>query len=90
MVSFRLTAELEQQLNRYSEQQEVSKSYVIKEALAAYFHLQKQDQEELSPYQLGENLFGRFSSNEENLSSNYKQIYKQKLKAKLRAKNFNR
>lgn len=86
MISFHLTDELEQQLNCFSEQQKVSKSQVIKDALIIYFNLQKQQQENLSAYQLGKNLFGRFSSQEESLSSSYKQ----RIKGKISAKNSNR
>lgn len=80
MISFRLEAELEQQLNQYSAQKNISKSQVIKEALAQYFARQSQEQ---SPYQIGKALFGRYASGQNDLSS----TYKQKIKDKIRAKN---
>lgn len=81
MISFRIDTELEQQLNKYSEQQQKNKSQVIKEALVHYFSLQEQE-DKPTPYQIGEPLFGRYSSGENDLSTTYKQRLKEKIRGK--------
>ena len=79
MVSLRLTADVEHKLEQVAKAQNISKSAVIKKALEQYF--QTHDSQR-SPYELGEELFGKYGSGQTDLSQNYKQLLKNKLRAK--------
>lgn len=83
MLSVRLDNALENQLNFLSKEKHLPKSQIIKEALLYYFDMMKKQQQEKTPYELGSELFGKYSSGQENLSM----TYKQKLKDKINAKN---
>ena len=79
MLNVRLDSKTEQKLKEYAERHDLSKSSVVKEALAVYL-----SQKELSdkPYELGSDLFGQVSSGYSDLSTNYKSKLKQKLREK--------
>jgi len=79
MISLRLPHPLEQQLNRYSKLQHQTKSQVVKNALEQYFKI---DVAERSPYELGKELFGKYSLGDQDLSKNYKKILKAKINEK--------
>ncbi len=81
MLSVRLDSTLESQLNQVSKVKNTTKTEVIKNALNYYFDMIK-DESKVSPYSLGKNLFGKYSSSQENLSTTYKQTLKEKLNAK--------
>ena len=83
MLSVRLDYNMENQLKFLSQEKRVSKSQIIKDSLAYYFNMLKEKSKEKSSYELGNELFGNYSSEEGNLS----QTYKQRLKEKLNAKN---
>lgn len=59
MVSLRLPQELEAQLETVAKQQHTTKTTLIKNAIIAFLDKLKQ-QEQLSPYELGEDLFGAY------------------------------
>jgi predicted transcriptional regulator len=80
MLAVRLSEELETDLGQYAQATNRTKSDVVKEALTHYLDAQKR-KEEATPYQLGEELFGRYGSGDGDRSV----TYKQRLKAKLRA-----
>ena len=82
MLNVRLNNELDKKLAEYSQENEMSKSAVVKEALAMYFTAEQASQ---SPYDLGADLFGSDSSGRADASS----TFKTKLKNKLRAKHSN-
>jgi RHH-type transcriptional regulator, rel operon repressor / antitoxin RelB len=82
MISIRLESELEVQLAQYSERKNLSKSQVVKEALASYFAQLEAEEQQKSPFQLGEDLFGKYASGQHDRSVNYKQQLKDKLRAK--------
>lgn len=86
MISLRLDENLEEELNSFSNQKNISKSKIIKDALAYYFDMLKKDTKIKSSYELGEDLFGKYSSGRGDLST----TYKQKLKEKINAKNNHR
>ncbi len=86
MLSVRLDSSLEKQLNFVAQKQSVSKSKIIKESLIYYFDMLNSKNIEKSPYELGKNLFGKYSSGKTDLST----TYKQKLKDKIHAKNSHR
>lgn len=86
MLAVRLPEHLEYELNRFSKIAHKTKSDVVKEALSLFFQMQKEEKTKTS-YELGEALFGRYGSEEGNLSTTYKLKIKEKLKAKHAPKN---
>lgn len=69
MLNVRLNKKLEEKLKQYVAENDISKTDVVKEALALYF-----TKEELSqnPYELGQDLFGAAASQHTDLSTTYK------------------
>ncbi|MBL0708729.1 MAG: hypothetical protein JJW00_06755 [Sulfurimonas sp.] len=86
MLSVRLESSLENQLSFFAEQNHTSKTKIIKNALVHYFEMLKKESKDRSSYELGSELFGKYSSGDGSLST----TYKQKLKEKLHAKNSHR
>ena len=86
MISVRLDNTIENKLNFLSQEQKISKSQIIKDSLTYYFDMLKKQTKEKSSYDLGSELFGKYSSGKQNLST----TYKQKLNDKINAKNNNR
>ncbi|MCK9491812.1 MAG: hypothetical protein M0Q24_06960 [Sulfurimonas sp.] len=85
MLSVRLNNTLESQLQVVSNQKHLSKSQVIKDALVYYFDMLQKESNQKTAYELGSDLFGKYSSGDGTLST----TYKQKLKDKINAKNNN-
>lgn len=79
MLTVRLTSSEEQALSQYCLKEGLPKSQVVKEALALYL---KKNQNEISPYQAGEDLFGTEQSGITDKSTTYKKRIKQKLNEK--------
>lgn len=79
MVTIRLPDDVETQLQTLVDLEKKTKTEIIKSALTEYLgkHLQ-----EKSAYELGKDLFGRYSSGSTDLSSTYKEKVKQKLREK--------
>ena len=86
MISVRLDDSLENQLSFIAHEQQISKSRIIKDSLIYYFDMLKEKSKEKSAYELGASLFGKYSSDNSDLSI----TYKQKLKDKIIAKNNHR
>lgn len=82
MISVRLDNSMEDQLNFLSKEKHISKSQIIKDSLFYYFDMLKKDTEQKTSYELGSELFGKYSSGDENLSTTYKQKLKEKIKRK--------
>ena len=82
MISVRLDESIENQLNTLNQQKDTTKSKVIKEALVYYFDMLKNENEQKSAYELGSELFGKYSSGRDDLSTTYKQKIKDKINAK--------
>lgn len=82
MISVRLEPELEQRLTYLSEQRKISKSQIIKDSLGLYFQAIEAEQNASTAFQLGEGLFGRYSSGDSDRSVRHKQAIKNKLRAK--------
>ena len=82
MISVRLDENIENQLNTLAQQKDTSKSKVIKEALVYYFDMLKNEYMQKSAYELGSELFGKYSSGRDDLSTTYKQKIKDKINAK--------
>jgi predicted DNA-binding protein len=81
MLSVRLGEALESQLYQVSQVHNTTKTDIIKNALVLYFDMIK-DEKKSTPYSLGKELFGRYGSGKENLSTTYKQVLKEKINAK--------
>ncbi len=80
MISVRLPKELEDKINLLSQQENIAKSDIIKEALEKYFTEQKK---KMKPYELGEEFFGRHGSGQGNLSETYKKKVRDKINEKM-------
>ncbi len=79
MLNVRLDKKLEEKLNNYSVDNNSTKSFIVKEALAMYFTKQEI---KLSAYEIGVDLFGAAGSGNPNASTTYKKKLKQKLHEK--------
>jgi len=81
MLAVRLSENLEHSLNTYAHKINKTKTDIVKEALTLYLD-QNKGQTPQTSYEMGKDLFGRFSSGRDDLSSTYKQTLKEKLHAK--------
>ncbi|MEM6830098.1 MAG: CopG family transcriptional regulator [Bacteroidota bacterium] len=79
MLNVRLSKDQEKKLNDYCYLKDVSKSQVVKEALAMYL---SSNHSTKSPYELGHDLFGKEKSGESIKSVTYKESLKKKLNEK--------
>ena len=82
MLSIRLDENTQNQLNFLAQQKHISKSKIIKDALTYYFDMTKNESKENTPYELGSEFFGKYSSGRDDLSTTYKQKIKDKINAK--------
>lgn len=82
MISVRLEPDMEQRLNYLSDQLKISKSQIIKDSLGMYFESIDAKRQASTPFELGEELFGRHASGDTDRSVRYKQAIKDKLRAK--------
>ncbi len=76
MFSIRLDDELDKKIQALAKKAKVSKSEIVREALTEYLEAREAEEK---PYDLGQDLFGRFGSGEGNLSTTYKRRIKEKL-----------
>ncbi len=79
MRSIRLPDDIERRLQELSEQENRSKSDLIKEAIETY--LADRDTA-LTPFEAGRHLFGRYGSEEADLNKTTKERIKEKIRAK--------
>ncbi len=79
MFSIRLPDELDDQVNQIAEEEQTSKSQVVKEALVQYI---TDYFSQVSAYEAGKDFFGRHGSGQNNLSTNYKNLIRGKIRAK--------
>jgi hypothetical protein len=79
MLNVRLTNEEEKALERYCIETGISKSSVVKEALAIYMAQKKTSK---TSFEFGSDLFGAEGSGSSDRSADYKRILKKKLNAK--------
>jgi predicted DNA-binding protein len=76
MFSVRLDDELDRKIQVMAEKAKVSKSEIVREAITEYLEAREAEEK---PYDLGQDLFGRFGSGEGDLSTAYKRRIKEKL-----------
>ncbi|MFP4571583.1 MAG: ribbon-helix-helix protein, CopG family [Desulfobacterales bacterium] len=78
MITIRLNPKLEQQVSHTAKHLGLSKSELIRKSIVDYIEkLEKQN-----PWELGQDLFGKYSSGQNDLSLNRKELLKDKLRAK--------
>jgi predicted DNA-binding protein len=70
MISLRLPAELEQELNLIAKLELTTKTQIVRQAIIEYIANLKRKRDD-TPYSLGHDLFGVYDGDEE-LSSDYK------------------
>lgn len=78
MITLRLDPTLEQTINNIAQQMGVSKSELIRKSITEF--IEKLDKP--SAWELGDDLFGKYSSTSESLSRDRKVLIKDKIKAK--------
>ncbi|MCK4840788.1 MAG: CopG family transcriptional regulator [Methylococcales bacterium] len=78
MITLRLDPKLEQTINKIAHQMEISKSELIRTSIIEF--IAKLDKP--SPWKLGNEVFGKYASGVDNLSSDRKSLVKEKIKAK--------
>jgi len=78
MITLRLDQELENQINTTAKNLGLSKSELIRKSISEYLSKLKQP----NAWDIGEDLFGKYSSGLGNLSSDRKELIKDTIKAK--------
>ncbi len=79
MTTIRLSNEIENILKNIAESENISKTEIIKMALLKYIEGYNDN---LSPYKLGKDVFGKYGSGKNDISQNYKKKLKEKINAK--------
>ncbi len=78
MITLRLDPKLEKTISNIAQQMGVSKSELIRKSIIAF--IDKLDKP--TPWELGGEIFGRYASEQGNLSRDRKSLLKDKIKAK--------
>lgn len=78
MITLRLEPELEQTINNVAHQMGLSKSELIRKSITEYID----KLEKPSAWELGQDVFGKYASDNANLSKNRKKLIKEKISAK--------
>ena len=76
MFSVRLDDELDKKIRALSKRTKATKSEIVREALTEYLETREAEDK---PFDLGQDLFGRFGSGKGDLSTTYKKRIKEKL-----------
>lgn len=78
MITLRLDPKLDQLVSNTAKYLGLTKSELVRKSLVEYIgKLNKQN-----AWEAGQDLFGRYSSGKENLSSNRKELLREKIRAK--------
>ena len=80
MISVRLSKDDEKKLYEISENEDMTKSDIVKDALERYF---TEYDKKASPYNVGRDLFGKYGSGQKDSSTKYKQNVRQKINEKM-------
>ncbi len=78
MITLRLDPALEQQVNRTAQHLGITRSEFVRKSIVTYIQAQKSK----SAWEIGQDLFGKYSSGQTNLSSDRKEILKDRIRAK--------
>lgn len=81
MLSIRLPQNLEEDLTKLAQSEHTTKTEIVKTALSFYIESVKAKKIQTS-YELGKDFFGKYGSDEGDLSSTYKIKLKEKLSEK--------
>jgi len=76
MFSVRLDDELDKKIRALSKKTKATKSEIVREALTEYLEAREAKDK---PFDLGQDLFGRFGSGKGDLSTTYKKRIREKL-----------
>ena len=79
MISLRLPEELEIKINALARVEGRSRSEIVKQSIAEYI---EHHEAQLTPYELGKDLFGKHGSGKGDLSERRKEYLIQKLRSK--------
>ena len=79
MISLRLPPDIEKKISSVARTVGKTKSQIIKESILEFL---EKHEEEMTPFELGKDLFGRFSSEKTDLAENRKNYLKSKMKQK--------
>ena len=80
MITLRLDQKLEQQINNTAKFLGLSKSELIRKSISEYLSKLKQP----NAWDIGEDLFGKYSSGAGNLSTDRRLLFKRKIGAKIK------
>ncbi len=78
MITLRLDPVLEQQVNLTAQNLGITRSEFVRKSIVNYIEAQQSK----SAWEIGQDLFGKYSSGQTNLSSDRKEILKDRLRAK--------
>ncbi len=78
MITLRLDPKLEKTINDAAHRLGLSKSELIRKSVTEYID----KLEKPSPWELGNNIFGKYSSGKSNLSTDRKALLKEKIRIK--------
>ncbi len=78
MITLRLDPALEQQVNLTAQNLGITRSEFVRKSIVHYIQTQKSK----SAWEIGQDLFGKYSSGQTNLSSDRKEILKERVRAK--------
>jgi len=78
MITLRLDPKLEQSINKIAHQMGVSKSELIRKSITEFID----NLDKPSPWALGHDVFGKYASHMDNLSSDRKSLIKEKIRTK--------
>ncbi|PKA16420.1 ribbon-helix-helix protein, CopG family [Leptospira haakeii] len=79
MISLRIPPDLERQLDSFAKSKGKSRSEIVKESILEYI---KNHSSNKTPFELGEDLFGKHSAKDGKLAQNRKSILNKVLKDK--------
>ncbi len=78
MITLRLDPKLERTINDVAHRLGLSKSELIRKSVTEYIN----KLEKPSPWELGNDIFGKYASGQDNLSKDRKALFKEKIRAK--------
>lgn len=82
MISIELPVEYETALTQYAVREHLPPAEIIRKALWMYFVTADEPAQTATAYELGRDLFGKYGSQQGNLSQQYKTCLKEKFHAK--------
>ena len=78
MITLRLDSKLEKTINNVAHRLGLSKSELIRKSVTEYIDKLKKP----SPWELGNDIFGKYASGQDNLAKDRKALIREKIRAK--------